>query len=100
MNDSFVIYFKYCVYIILKSQERVVMTKQNKRWIKLRDRRLPEYLKGMDDFLDFAFSGNKPPKTIRCPCCRCNNVNFKTRDDVDHDLHEWGFEPSYVNWEY
>jgi hypothetical protein len=77
------------------------MTKHNKRWIKLRDRSLPEYLKGMKDFLDFAFSRpERPPITIRCPGCKCNNVNFKTRAEVDHHLYQWGFEPSYENWEY
>ncbi|WJX69010.1 hypothetical protein P8452_53321 [Trifolium repens] len=55
----------------------------------------------MKDFLDFAFSRpERPPITIRCPCCRCNNVNFKTRAEVDHHLYQWGFEPSYENWEY
>lgn len=76
------------------------MPKQNKRWINLKDRSLPEYLKGMDDFLDFAFSGPNPPNTIRCPCCRCNNIKFKTRSEVDRHLLDFGFEPSYDNWEY
>ncbi|KAJ1405269.1 Transposase-associated domain [Sesbania bispinosa] len=76
------------------------MDKQKKRWMKLKYRSLPEYLKGIDDFLDFAFSGPKPKNTIRCSCCKCNNFYYKTRDNVMHDLLKWGFEPSYKHWEY
>ncbi|XP_057451963.1 uncharacterized protein LOC130743752 [Lotus japonicus] len=76
------------------------MDKQNRGWIKLKDRTLPEYLKGIDDFLNFAFSGSKPKRFIRCPCSKCNNFNYKSRDDVMHDLLKWGFEPSYERWEY
>ncbi|KAJ1409113.1 Transposase-associated domain [Sesbania bispinosa] len=68
--------------------------------MKLKDRSMPEYLKGIDDFLDFAFSGPKPKNTIRCPYCKCNNFYYKTRDNVMHDLLKWGFEPSYKHWEY
>ncbi|XP_057443879.1 uncharacterized protein LOC130736038 [Lotus japonicus] len=76
------------------------MDKQKRRWIKLKDRTLPEYLKGVEDFLDFAFSGLKPKRFLRCPCRKCNNVRYKSRDDVMHDLLKWGFEPSYERWEY
>lgn len=53
------------------------MTKQNKRWMKLKDRAFLGYLKGLEDFLEFVFSrlkpyGRKPNQTIKYPCHKCN----------------------------
>ena len=76
------------------------MHNQKKKWIKLKDRTQPEYLKGVDDFLEFAFSYAKSIKSIRPLCCKCNNVCYKIRDRVKDDLLKWGFEPTYKCWEY
>ncbi|XP_058723125.1 uncharacterized protein LOC131594944 [Vicia villosa] len=76
------------------------MTKHDKRWMKLEDVGLPEYIKGIIYFLEFAFSGPKPKTTIRCPCRKCNNVFFKNKADAKQHLLRWGFEPSYIKWEF
>ncbi|KAK2377307.1 hypothetical protein QL285_078005 [Trifolium repens] len=79
------------------------MNKHDKRWMKLGDVNLPEYVKGINYFLEFAFSGPEYVSgiktTIRCPCRKCNNVFFHTRADTKKHLLRWGFEPSYEKWE-
>ena len=75
------------------------MNKQNKGWIKLNIQASIEYLKGINDFLEFSFSYSKNKNTIRCPCCRCNAIYYKTRDEVIGDLLKSRFQQNYEHWE-
>lgn len=59
-----------------------------------------EYLNGVKEFLDFAFSHSSQPDKILCPCINCNNVYYKSRDEVQFDLVSKGIVPSYINWYY
>ncbi|XP_038699646.1 uncharacterized protein LOC119996939 [Tripterygium wilfordii] len=71
----------------------------DKSWVHL-NKGTPEYEKGMDTFLDIAFSCEGVTDKIRCPCCKCNNVYFKDKSDVKFDLFRWGMEKSYTKWIY
>ncbi|XXG88796.1 hypothetical protein AAC387_Pa12g0962 [Persea americana] len=35
---------------------------------------------------------------IRCPCVKCNNIYFRTRDDVEADLYYHGIVKCYFPW--
>ncbi|KAH6811517.1 hypothetical protein C2S51_025279 [Perilla frutescens var. frutescens] len=70
----------------------------DKTWIMLEDRTLPQYENGVQQFLDFAYSSKEQWEKIRCPCTRCNNVYFHTRDDVEADLFQYGILKEYVIW--
>ena len=44
------------------------------------------YLNGVKEFLNFALAFLSEEDTIRCPCVECNDVYFKTREEVQFDL--------------
>ena len=47
----------------------------SKIWMRLVDERLDdEYLEGVENFLDYAFSHAGSEKEIRCPCIKCCNT--------------------------
>ncbi|XP_060213848.1 uncharacterized protein LOC132641015 [Lycium barbarum] len=70
----------------------------DKNWILIKNRILPEYLTGMEQFLNYAFSNPEVGVTIQCPCIKCNNVLWKTREEVELDLLKWGIDPTYDRW--
>ncbi|OIT20316.1 hypothetical protein A4A49_57189, partial [Nicotiana attenuata] len=70
----------------------------DKSWILLRNRALPEYLNGVEQFLNFAFSNPNVGIRIQCPCTNCNHVRRKTREEVKIDLLRWGIDPTYNRW--
>ncbi|MED6182378.1 hypothetical protein PIB30_116654 [Stylosanthes scabra] len=72
----------------------------SKSWMFIRDRRLPEYLRGVDEFLNMATIVADEEDNIRCPCCKCNNHLRKSREEVKGHLLRWGMEPSYIKWEF
>ncbi|KAL2925323.1 Methionine aminopeptidase 2, partial [Bienertia sinuspersici] len=50
----------------------------NKAWMKVKNRSPYDYVKGVDNFLNFALSNvreeDKEIITIRCPCNNCRNI--------------------------
>jgi len=70
----------------------------DKSWIHIKNRTLPEYLNGMEQFLDYAFCNPEIGVKIQCPCTKCNNVLWKTREEVKNDLLKWGINPTYDRW--
>ncbi|XP_009796469.1 uncharacterized protein [Nicotiana sylvestris] len=70
----------------------------DKSWILLRNRALPEYLNGVEQFLNFAFSNPNIGLRIQCSCTNCNHVRRKTREEVKIDLLRWGIDPTYNRW--
>ncbi|XP_019242461.1 PREDICTED: uncharacterized protein LOC109222569 [Nicotiana attenuata] len=70
----------------------------DKSWILLRNRALPEYLNGVEQFLNFAFSNPNVGLRIQCPCTNCNHVRRKIREEVKIDLLRWGIDPTYNRW--
>ena len=67
----------------------------DKSLILIRNSALPQYLNGVELFLNFAFSNPKVGIRIQCPCIKCNNVLWKTRDEVRIDLCRFGMNQSY-----
>ncbi|XP_057795034.1 uncharacterized protein LOC131011265 [Salvia miltiorrhiza] len=70
----------------------------DKSWINLNNRRLPQYEEGVRQFLSFAYATKDVQEKIRCPCKRCNNVLYQSRDDVEADLLQYGFIKDYAIW--
>ncbi|KAL4562467.1 hypothetical protein LXL04_034672 [Taraxacum kok-saghyz] len=68
----------------------------------------PDFACYVTSFLDFAFSNpnnvgrkivdDKEVFQIRCPCFKCNNRIYKTRDLVELDIFTSGFMPDYYIW--
>ncbi|KAL2899706.1 tRNA uridine 5-carboxymethylaminomethyl modification enzyme MnmG [Bienertia sinuspersici] len=73
----------------------------DKEWMKLKNRGAPQYLEGIDRFLDFAFYNSSVDHRtkIKCPCCKCANVHYKTRSQVRFDLQKNGILQSYIIWD-
>ncbi|XP_070029792.1 uncharacterized protein [Nicotiana sylvestris] len=72
----------------------------DKNWLLIKNRTLPEYLNGVEYFLNFALSNPEVGVRIQCPCIKCNNVLRKSRDEVKTDLLRWGIDPTYDRWIY
>lgn len=52
----------------------------------------------MKDFVAFASANVAQSNAIRCLCCKCRNVVFKTRDVVEFHLIKNGMNESYTIW--
>ncbi|XP_065860183.1 uncharacterized protein [Euphorbia lathyris] len=72
----------------------------DKKWMECQDRLSYVYIKGVMDFLDFAFSHTIFGSVIPCPCTKCNNFVQKARDDVWGDLMMNGIVKGYTKWLY
>ncbi|XP_070029676.1 uncharacterized protein [Nicotiana sylvestris] len=72
----------------------------DKSWIFIKNRALPQYLNGVEQFLNFAFSNSNVGVRIQCPCIRCNNILWKTREEVKTDLLRRGIDSTYDRWIY
>lgn len=59
----------------------------------------PDYILGVEFFLNFAYTIGKPQgKEILCPCIECHNAFWKTRAVVFNHLVYFGFERGYHVW--
>ena len=70
----------------------------DKSWKKIKDRWQPKYIDGVKQFLEFACAHIEPGKKIRCPYVKCNNVYFRTWDDVEAHLCYHGIVEGYIPW--
>ncbi|KAG7552208.1 Transposase-associated domain, partial [Arabidopsis thaliana x Arabidopsis arenosa] len=68
----------------------------DKSWIT-KPRLSHDYIIGVKEFLDFAFSKIKVDM-LKCPCQRCCLVKNKLRVDIEGDLMCHGFLSTYTNW--
>ena len=66
--------------------------------MQLKNRLNPEYRKGVQEFLQFAFAHVESGGKILCPCVQCNNCYWKTRDEVDSHLLVHGIIKNYIRW--
>src|SRR5665213_3218787 len=64
-----------------------------------------EFWNGMIRFLEFAFSrpqnvqlDRKGKTCVRCPCIRCQNISFRSHDEIATHLSSSGFMPDYLVW--
>ncbi|XP_047339912.1 uncharacterized protein LOC124943454 [Impatiens glandulifera] len=71
----------------------------DKEWMNLgrQHRHLPEYIKGVDSFLDFAESSGRKTD-IACPCIKCGNRNYVERAIVRRHLIVHGMREDYKFW--
>ncbi|KAM3235957.1 hypothetical protein P3L10_015994 [Capsicum annuum] len=54
----------------------------DKSWMRCTDTSSDVYIKGVDNFLQFAFKHSEVDGEIPCPCTLCNNVLNGSRADV------------------
>lgn len=62
------------------------------------DRRKPDYVDGVNAFLDFAFSNAGNNEKIRCPCVNCFLGSFHDRKTVFYHLLARGILKDYNPW--
>ncbi|XP_058088150.1 uncharacterized protein LOC131235062 [Magnolia sinica] len=57
-----------------------------------------EYVKGMKEFIEFAFNNAASEGKILCPCVKCANLFWRAHKEVvDHLVCE-GIMPNYTRW--
>ncbi|WVZ62416.1 hypothetical protein U9M48_012172 [Paspalum notatum var. saurae] len=66
----------------------------DKSWMDM-PRQTNEYIKGVDNFLDFAFSNSAKANKILCPCKACQNCFWGVSDVVREHLICEGFTEGY-----
>ncbi|XP_058774236.1 uncharacterized protein LOC131648500 [Vicia villosa] len=70
----------------------------DKEWTKLNPAS-KEYQSGLDFFLDYAYTKGKPRgKESSCPCAKCYNSKWFTRNEVRNHLTAFGFQKGYDIW--
>ena len=70
----------------------------DKSWIGM-SRNTPQYVTGVENFLDFAFSNSRDRSTILCPCLKCAFNKLHTRDTVFDHLFQKQFPSDYILWD-
>ncbi|PWA50202.1 transposase-associated domain-containing protein [Artemisia annua] len=70
----------------------------DRSWMYFAPRASPQYVEGVEYFLDFAFEKTSNNGKILCPCIDCHNMSFLTRDKVYDHLICSGFKKDYSNW--
>lgn len=64
----------------------------------LAPRASPEYVNGVEYFLNFACEKSSQHGEILCPCANCHNLFHHVRKTVYDHLICVGFKRGYVNW--
>ncbi|XP_050215350.1 uncharacterized protein LOC126666401 [Mercurialis annua] len=75
----------------------------DRNWINhkgISDRRKPDYIKGVNEFLDFSFIKVGRCGKIRCPCNICMNGKFQTRESAFNHLIVYGILTDYRKWSF
>ncbi|XP_058071152.1 uncharacterized protein LOC131220206 [Magnolia sinica] len=69
----------------------------DKSWMQ-KSRVSLEYVKGMKEFIEFAFNNAASEGKILCPCVKCTNLFWRAHKEVvDHLVCE-GIMPNYTRW--
>jgi hypothetical protein len=69
----------------------------NKSWMT-ENKWSEEYVRGVNEFLEFAFNNGAINGTIRCPCTRCANGTSWVRGMVYAHLINYGICQGYTCW--
>ncbi|XP_060200677.1 uncharacterized protein LOC132628944 [Lycium barbarum] len=69
----------------------------DKSWIGM-PRNTPEYVIGLNQFLNFAFNNAAIGDKIKCPCPKCGSRKWQTRKIVFNHLIDKSFPKNYVTW--
>ena len=72
--------------------------KMDTSWIKLRSRSHPDYIRGVNEFLNFTVSNSPNETQIRCPCSRCNNCIWRHVNQVQDHIFIHGMCLNYTCW--
>ncbi|KAL7255722.1 hypothetical protein ACSBR1_009779 [Camellia fascicularis] len=73
----------------------------DRSWMQLHNRRSPQYIDGVMEFIMFARDHMKPGTyKIWCLCYRCTNHIQKTIEEVEIHLYAYGVVTSYTRWVY
>ena len=59
---------------------------------------LPEYRKGVRDFIDFARHKTDSASRIKYPCKRCINLIYRHIILVEEHLLQYGMDKKYTCW--
>ncbi|KAM3202598.1 hypothetical protein P3L10_030222 [Capsicum annuum] len=70
----------------------------DKSWMSCKDRLSYVYMKGVENFLQFAFKDKKSDDEIPYSCKTCNNILYNTRDEVENHLIFTEIVKSYTRW--
>ncbi|CAL5384533.1 unnamed protein product [Camellia sinensis] len=71
----------------------------HRSWMHLHNRRSPQYIDRVREFILFARDHIKPgADKIWCPCYRCNNHIQKIIEEVEIHLYAYGVVTSYTRW--
>ena len=62
------------------------------------DRRKPDYIAGINEFLELAFGGKEDGTDVRCPCVNCNLCLFHNRSTIHNHLIVRGILRNYNPW--
>ncbi|CAN1725588.1 hypothetical protein LINPERHAP1_LOCUS152, partial [Linum perenne] len=85
----------FCLFVTQLGVRYLLM---DKSWINTL-RLSPEYMTGLESFLNFAFSNNNDGGQIVCPCPKCGFKKWLCRDDVYEHLLRKPFPPGYTVWD-
>ncbi|KAA8515604.1 hypothetical protein F0562_018785 [Nyssa sinensis] len=72
----------------------------DKSWIDLEYRLDESYVKGVNEFLNFAMANKLPGSEIYCPCRKCQNIKLVQEKVAYEHIIVNGFLQNYKNWIY
>ena len=58
----------------------------------------PEFIRGVEEFVDHAMNSNLSETRIRCPCVKCRNMKLLDVPVVKTYLYKLGFKLEYWIW--
>ena len=71
----------------------------DKNWTILHKNSI-EFWNGLQTFLSRCKDHLNFESKCRCPCCKCNNVEFGTIESLERHIHSNGFSRAYRIWIY
>ncbi|XP_019264215.1 PREDICTED: uncharacterized protein LOC109241851 [Nicotiana attenuata] len=71
----------------------------DKSWLNIKNKYDKRYIKGIDNFLNWAYSQPNVSTVIRCPCKGCRNTEYMLKIQIRRHLLSNGFWDSYKVWD-
>ncbi|KAK9073298.1 hypothetical protein SSX86_007622 [Deinandra increscens subsp. villosa] len=72
----------------------------DRSWMYHAPRYSQTFVNGVQNFLNFAFERSSVDEKITCPCIKCLNMKYQSRQSVLDHLICSGFQPEYLKWVY
>ncbi|XP_071709379.1 uncharacterized protein [Rutidosis leptorrhynchoides] len=70
----------------------------DKRWITIRHTFNPDFIKGLNAFIERCKNNLDSQGKCSCPCKHCGNTVFLKPKHIKAHITRYGFEPSYTIW--